>query len=105
LKDSETENRRSATLGWISTRLAQTFLTLLGASVLIWALLPLAPGDPALRTLQAMGNDNPHPAEVRALRAEFKLDRPLPVQYLAWLSRAMRGDLSVSWQSGNPVGV
>lgn len=83
--------------------MAQTLLTLLGASVLIWALLPLAPGDPARRTLEAMGNDNPRPAEVEALRAELKLDRSLPAQYLTWLGRALRGDLSVSWQSGKPV--
>lgn len=86
-------------------RFAQAALTALGASVLIWALLPLAPGDPALRSLQAMGNDNPRPAEVEALRAELKLDRPLPEQYVSWLGRALRGDLSVSYQSGRPVSV
>lgn len=85
------------------SRLAQTLLTLLGASVLIWALLPLAPGDPALRTLQALGNDNPRPAEVAALRAELQLGRPLPLQYMHWLTRALRGDLARSWQSGQPV--
>lgn len=84
-------------------RLLHTLLTLVGASILIWALLPLAPGDPALRTLEALGNDNPRPAEVEALRRELNLDRSLPAQYLSWLSRAVRGDLSVSWQSGRPV--
>lgn len=84
-------------------RLGQTLLTLLGASVLIWALLPLAPGDPALRTLEAMGNDNPRPAEVEAMRDRLQLDRPLTAQYLTWLGRAFGGDLSVSWQSGKPV--
>ncbi len=82
---------------------AQTLLTLLGASVLIWALLPLTPGDSARRTLESMGNDDPRPAEVESLRAELKLDRSLPAQYLAWVGRALRGDLSVSWQSGKPV--
>lgn len=96
-------NKRNGAPLWIGARLAQTLLTLLGASVLIWALLPLTPGDPALRTLQAMGNDNPRPSEVEALRAELKLDRSLPAQYLTWLGRAARGDLSVSWQSGKPV--
>lgn len=87
----------------IIARLAETLLTLLGASVLIWALLPLAPGDPALRTLQALGNDAPRPAEVEALREKLALDRPLPLQYLSWLGRAFGGDLSLSWQSGKPV--
>jgi ABC-type dipeptide/oligopeptide/nickel transport system permease component len=82
---------------------AQTLLTLLGASVLIWAMLPLAPGDPALRTLQALGVENPREAEVRAMREELQLDRPLWRQYGAWLTAALTGDLSVSWQSGRPV--
>jgi ABC-type dipeptide/oligopeptide/nickel transport system permease component len=82
---------------------AQMLLTLLGASVLIWALLPLAPGDPALRTLQSLGIENPREAEVQAMRRELQLDRSLPQQYVHWLRRALTGDLSVSWQSGQPV--
>jgi ABC-type dipeptide/oligopeptide/nickel transport system permease component len=78
-------------------------LTLFGASVLIWLLLPLAPGDPALRTLQALGVENPREAEVDAMRRELHLDRSLPQRYLHWLRRALSGDLSVSWQSGKPV--
>lgn len=99
----KTRHQHGALLRWFGARLAQTLLTLLGASVLIWALLPLTPGDPALRTLEALGNDNPRPAEVEALRRELQLDRSLPAQYLSWLARAVRGDLSVSWQSGRPV--
>lgn len=89
--------RRSAARG------AQTLLTLLGASVLIWALLPLAPGDPALRTLHALGNENPRASEVVAMRQALQLDRSLLRQYGTWLARAVRGDLSISWQSGQPV--
>jgi ABC-type dipeptide/oligopeptide/nickel transport system permease component len=103
LIEPEINKNKQAFLRWIGARLAQTLLTVLGASLLIWALLPLAPGDPARRTLEAMGNDNPRPAEVEAMRAELKLDQPLPGQYLTWLGRAVRGDFSVSWQSGKPV--
>jgi len=103
LIEPEINKKKQAFLCWIGARLAQTLLTVLGASLLIWALLPLAPGDPARRTLEAMGNDNPRPAEVEAMRAELKLDQPLPGQYLTWLGRAVRGDFSVSWQSGKPV--
>ena len=87
----------------LGRRFIQAVLSVLGASVLIWMLLPLAPGDPALKTLQAQGNDNPSAAEVESLRAKLKLDRPIVVQYVAWLNRAARGDLSVSYQSGVPV--
>ena len=87
----------------LAQRGAQMLLTLLGASVLIWIMLPLAPGDPALRTLQALGIENPREAEVQAMRRELQLDRSLPQQYVHWLRRALGGDLSVSWQSGKPV--
>ena len=87
----------------LAQRGAQMLLTLLGASVLIWIMLPLAPGDPALRTLQALGIENPREAEVQAMRRELQLDRSLPQQYVHWLWRALGGDLSVSWQSGKPV--
>jgi ABC-type dipeptide/oligopeptide/nickel transport system permease component len=103
LKSPETNNNGNAALNWIGARLVQTLLTLLGASLLIWALLPLAPGDPAMRTLEALGNDNPRPAEVEAMRERLQLDRPLAARYLTWLGRAVRGDLSVSWHSGKPV--
>jgi len=84
-------------------RLLQALLTLLGISVIIWALLPLAPGDPAQRLLQARGVQDPTPLQVAALRTELALDRPLPVQYAEWLGRAVRGDLSLSYQTGRPV--
>jgi ABC-type dipeptide/oligopeptide/nickel transport system permease component len=95
--------RRGSLPALIGARLAQAGLAVLGASVLVWALLPLAPGDPALRTLQARGVANPRPAEIAAMRDELKLDRPAVVQYFTWLGRAVRGDLSISYQSGRPV--
>lgn len=87
----------------IFARLVQAVLTMLAASVLVWALLPLAPGDPALRTLQARGIENPRPFEVAAVREELQLDRPAVVRYFAWLGRSLQGDLSISYQSGRPV--
>lgn len=87
----------------IINRLGQALLATLGASVLVWALLPLAPGDPAVRTLQARGVIEPQPAQVETMRAELGLDRSLPAQYIVWLGRAVRGDLSESWRTGQPV--
>ena len=95
--------RRGSLPAIIGVRFAQAVLTMLGASVLVWALLPLAPGDPALRTLQARGIENPRPAEIAAMREELQLDRPAVVQYFAWMARALRGNLSTSYQSGRPV--
>lgn len=95
--------RRDSFFLRVTTRIGQAFLALFGASVLIWALLPLAEGDVAERVLLARGVENPSQTEIAAVRGEFGLDRTLPEQYAAWLARAARGDLSVSYQSGKPV--
>lgn len=42
-------------------------------------------------------------AEIAQLRAEYALDRPMPVQFAAWLGRALQGDLGRSWLSNRPV--
>lgn len=103
-----TSNGRSAgelfrLLRVIGGRVLQALLTVLGASIVIWALLPLAPGDPALRLLQARGVQDPQPQEIAAVRQEWGLDQPLHEQYVRWLSRAIGGDLSASYQTGRPV--
>lgn len=87
----------------VGARLAQALLTALGASLLVWALLPLAPGDPALRVLIARGVSDPTPREIAAERAELGLDRSLAEQYADFLGGAVRGDLGDSYQSGRPV--
>lgn len=87
----------------LARRTLQALVTGLGASLLIWALLPLAPGDPARRVLQARGVPDPRPVEIEAVRRELGLDLPLPAQYTRWLGRAARGDLSTSYQTGRPV--
>ncbi|PID55628.1 nickel ABC transporter permease [candidate division KSB3 bacterium] len=87
----------------ISRRLGQMILTLLGASVIIWSLLPLAPGDPAYRILVAQGVSDPTELEVDAKRRELGLDRPYVLQYVQWVSRVIRGDFSESFQNGKPV--
>ncbi len=87
----------------IAGRIGQAFLAIFGVSVLVWALLPLAAGDTAERVLQARGVENPSTLEIEAVRNEFGLNRPLAVQYFAWISKAVRGDFSVSYQSKRPV--
>jgi len=87
----------------VGGRLLQALLTVLGISVITWALLPLAPGDPALSLLEARGIQDPLPEQIEALRDELGLDRPLLVQYVEWLGRAVRGDLSLSYKTGQPV--
>src|SRR4051794_7693315 len=76
-------------------------LSLLGITLVTFVLLHLAPGDPA--EVRA-GNGRGVTAEsIAALRGEYGLDRPLPSQYLHWLSRSLRLDFGRSFSDGRPV--
>lgn len=87
----------------ILRRTATAVLVALGASVFIWALVPLMDGDPARLTLIARGVSEPLPGQVDQMRQELGLNEPLPLQYLRWLRGAVVGDFGMSWQSGQPV--
>ncbi|MBI3976707.1 MAG: ABC transporter permease [Chloroflexi bacterium] len=84
---------------YVLMRLALLLPVLLLASVLIFLLIHLIPGDPATTML---GIDAP-PEQIEALRERLGLRRPLPVQYTLWLGRAVQGDLGTSFSSGLPV--
>lgn len=84
-------------------RFGQAFLAVFGASILVWALLPLAEGNIAERTLLARGVNEPTPAQIEAVEEEFSLKEPLTIQYLTWLKKAVKGDFAVSYQSKRPV--
>jgi peptide/nickel transport system permease protein len=79
-------------VSYIARRLAQLPLLLLFASLIVFLLMHLAPGDP----VPLMLGDYADPEAQAALRHELGLDRPLPVQYLSWLSNAVRGNLGFS---------
>ena len=68
-------------------------------SVAVFALIHLTPGDPARIILGEEGT----PEAVAALRHELGLDRPLPVQYVRWITRVVRGDLGRSLRTHQPV--
>ncbi|MBI5589996.1 MAG: ABC transporter permease [Deltaproteobacteria bacterium] len=75
---------------------------LFGISFLSFGLFALAPGDPAEIILR-MRHEAPTLEQIAELRLEMGLDQPLPLRYVHWLSRAAKGDLGRSWQSGEPV--
>ena len=64
----------------------------LGVSILVFLLIHLIPGDPALTIL---GN-KATPQKVALLHQEWGLDKPLPVQYAKFLGRLVHGDLGTS---------
>jgi ABC-type dipeptide/oligopeptide/nickel transport system permease component len=72
---------------------------LLGVATLVFALIHLVPGDPAL----AMLGDSASPGDVADLHARLGLDQPLLTQYGHFLSGLMHGDLGTSFRYGTPV--
>lgn len=85
--------------GFIVRRLAQLLPMLLGASLLIFTVIRLAPGDP----YSGLIDPRMDPAKVAELRQRDCLDCPMPQQYWRWLSGALRGDLGTSIRFRIPV--
>jgi len=84
---------------YVLRRLAWTVPTLLVVGLLVFVLMRLVPGDPALLIL----GDSATPEQLARMRAEYGLDRPLPLQFVYWLGEVVRGDLGKSITSGEPV--
>jgi len=86
-------------LRYLVRRLLLTLPVLLGVATLVFALIHLVPGDPA----QSMLGEGASQEEVVALREALGLNRPLLVQYQAFLTGLVRGDLGSSFRYGTPV--
>jgi ABC-type dipeptide/oligopeptide/nickel transport system permease component len=86
--------------GYLLRRLLGLVPVLLAAATLVWWLLFVLPGDPA-RLIA--GPRAPDPEVLSAVRREWGLDDPAPVQYVRYLGRLLRGDLGVSYAQERPV--
>jgi peptide/nickel transport system permease protein len=84
---------------YLLTRLGQGLITLLLASIVVFAGVRALPGDPAL----ALAGEEASPETVAALRARLGLDQSLVEQYLRFLGSALTGDLGESVRTGTPV--
>ncbi|HEY8197401.1 MAG TPA: ABC transporter permease, partial [Gemmatimonadales bacterium] len=71
----------------------------LGVVTLMFFLIRLAPGDPALLLVGPTAT----PEQLAAQRQALGLDRPIPQQYTVWLGRFVRGDWGSSIATGRPV--
>src|SRR5947209_11536413 len=69
-------------------------------SVITFVAARLLPGDEALLVL----GTNASPATVRDFRHEFRLDDPLPAQYLRWIAGILHGDPRASMAGGKNIG-
>jgi peptide/nickel transport system permease protein len=88
----------------LAVRAVQSIPVLVLVSVVVFALLAAAPGDPARQSLSAAGAaDQVDARDVEAKRQELGLDRPLHERYLAWLLDVLRLDLGDSYVNKQPV--
>jgi peptide/nickel transport system permease protein len=84
---------------YVTRRVLAIVPVLFGISVLVFGLVHLIPGDVAQVLLGTQATDQ----QIETLRRGFGLDRPLPVQYVDWLSHVLQGDFGVSLRTSRPV--
>jgi peptide/nickel transport system permease protein len=80
-------------------RLILTIPILLGVTVICFALVQLAPGDP----VQSLVRPDATPEQIQSLRAFYGLDQPLVIQYFLWLWRVLGGNFGMSISTNLPV--
>lgn len=85
----------------LARRLLVVPLTLVGITLVTFALLHALPGDAALA--QTGFSRGASPESLAAMRRQYELDRPLAAQYAAWLARSARLDFGDSLVDGLPV--
>lgn len=83
----------------IALRVAMAVPVMLVVATIVFLLLRLSPGDPAM----VLAGDNATPEALARIRAEMGLDRPLLVQYLGWLAEITQGKFGTSILSKVPV--
>jgi peptide/nickel transport system permease protein len=86
-------------LAFLTQRLLQIIPTLIIVSMLIFGLQQLLPGDPAL----IMAGEERDPKVLAEIREQYKLDQPIPVQYLYWVKGVLTGNLGESMRLKSSV--
>lgn len=81
------------------TKLWQSALTLLLASIVVFIGVRMLPGDPA----RAMAGEDASPEQLAAMREQLGLNASLPHQFLTYLGNLLSGDLGNSTRTGTPV--
>ena len=86
-------------INFLLKRLLSIIPVLLGISLLLFIMLRALPGDPA----QVLAGQMASPADVEVIRVQMGLDKPIHIQYAAFLNRLLHLDLGVSARTQNPV--
>ncbi|WP_299652064.1 ABC transporter permease [uncultured Jannaschia sp.] len=86
-------------LAFLARRVLVAIPTVVLISMLVFGLQHLLPGDPIL----VMAGEERDPEVIALLREKYRMDDPIPVQYLAWIGNALTGDLGTSLRTQQPV--
>ena len=73
--------------------------TLLGLTLIVFAVSHVIPADPA----RVMAGENASPAQVEAVRKRFGLDKPLPQQFVRYVTDVLSGEMGISLYTQRPV--
>ncbi|MBY6155010.1 ABC transporter permease [Vannielia litorea] len=84
---------------YILKRLVAAIPVLIGVSVLVFFIMAMIPGDPALAILGAYAT----PENVAKINADLGLDKPLVQRYFIWLGNMLTGDFGRSYSQNKPV--
>ncbi len=84
---------------YLAGRLLALIPVLLVVAIVVFLLVHLTPGDPA----RVLAGEDATPEQIGMLRRDMGLDRPLPAQFVLWLTRAVQGDLGRSLFNRLPV--
>ena len=90
---------------YVARRLALALVTCVAISVLTFIIIRLPPGDfvdAYIANLAASGSSVSE-EQAAAMRREYGLDRPVPIQYALWMARVVHGDFGVSMMWRRPV--
>jgi peptide/nickel transport system permease protein len=86
-------------LRFVLRRMVIAVPTVILISIFVFSLQKLLPGDPVL----VMAGEDRTPEMLEYLREKYRLNDPIPVQYLTWAGNALRGDLGISLRTNQPV--
>ena len=86
-------------LTFLARRILIAIPTIILISIFVFGLQHLLPGDPIL----VMAGEERDPEVIEALREKYRLNDPIPIQYLAWAGNALQGDLGISLRTQQPV--
>ncbi|HZO19880.1 MAG TPA: ABC transporter permease, partial [Gemmatimonadaceae bacterium] len=86
-------------LSFVGRRLLLAIPTLFGVLIVVFLLLYIAPGDPVMEMI----GERADAETIARLRAELRLDDPVPVQFAHYTGGVLTGDLGTSYITGRPI--